>query len=223
MFVYHGPMGNRGKVAERERAREMRARSATLAEIAGELDVSKSSVSVWVRDVDFIPRPRQRNVVARTNKLHIAKLAQIEEMNELGREMIGVLSEDAFLAAGVALYAGEGSKTDGTVNFANTDPQMMRFFCTWLRRYFAVDESRLRVSVYLHRGLDLDAAEAHWSEVTGVPRGQFGKAYRAVPDPSIRTAKHKYGCAYTRYSCSRTHRLIMGLIRALLSEDSIPG
>jgi hypothetical protein len=36
------------------------------------------------------------------------------------------LSDQAFLAAGVALYAGEGAKRDGAVNFANTDAAMAR-------------------------------------------------------------------------------------------------
>jgi hypothetical protein len=45
------------------------------------------------------------------------------------------------------LYAGEGSKTDGDVRFANTDPAMMRFFCAWLRHFFVIDEARLRVRV----------------------------------------------------------------------------
>lgn len=53
-------MGYRGKLAERARARELRAESWTLLEIAGELGVSKSSVSTWVCDVDFVPRPRNR-------------------------------------------------------------------------------------------------------------------------------------------------------------------
>ncbi|MSO79587.1 MAG: hypothetical protein EXQ79_08260 [Acidimicrobiia bacterium] len=144
-------------------------------------------------------------------------------MDEAGRARIGRLSDDGFFAAGIALYAGEGSKTDGSIRFANSDPEMMRFFCAWLRRYFDVDESRLRVKVYLHQGLDLDAAERHWSNVTDVPREQFTKPYRAVPDPSIRRNKHEFGCAYLDYSCSRTHRAVMGLVRALLSSDAIPG
>ncbi|MGZ6927725.1 MAG: hypothetical protein ACXVJF_13480 [Acidimicrobiia bacterium] len=37
---------------------------------------------------------------------------------------------------------------------------MVRFFCAWLRRYFEIDESRLRVRVYLHEGLDLEAAHS---------------------------------------------------------------
>ena len=134
-----------------------------------------------------------------------------------------MLGEQAFLAAGVALYAGEGSKGDGEVCFANTDTGMVAFFCAWLRRFFEVDESRLRVRVYLHEGLDLDAAHAHWSRVTGIPMSQFRSGYRARADESMRHNKHEFGCVYVRYSCSRTHRRIMGLIRALLSSFAHSG
>jgi hypothetical protein len=118
---------------------------------------------------------------------------------------------------------GEGSKGEGEVNFANSDPEMVRFFCAWLRRFFEVDEKRLRVRVYLHLGLDLDAVEQFWSELTQVPRSQFRKPYRAVPDPSIRRNKHEYGCAYVRYTCTKTHRQVMGLVRALLSSSCYSG
>jgi len=103
------------------------------------------------------------------------------------------------------------------VKFANTDSAMVVFFCRWLRTQFDIDESRMRVTVYLHEGLDLDEAERHWSSVTGVPRNQFRKPFRAVADASIRTTNHVHGCCYVGYSCSHTHRKIMGLVRALLS------
>ena len=216
-------MGYRGKVEAQEQAREMRARNMTLQDIATELGVSKSSVSLWVRDVPFVPSKRRTGPQNRPHPFHEAKLAQIAASNAEGFERIGTLEDDAFFAAGIALYAGEGAKTDGSVKFANTDPEMVRFFCAWLRRYFVIDETRLRVRVYLHEGLDLDAAEAHWSGVTAVPRSQFGKAYRAVADPSIRSTKHEFGCVYVCYTCATTHRQIMGLVRALLSSSAIPG
>jgi len=100
---------------------------------------------------------------------------------------------------------------------------MLRFFCAWLRHFFEVDESRLRMRLYLHQGLDLDEATAFWSELTGIPLTQFGKPYRAVPDPSIRKSKHPMGCPSVIYSCSRTHRAVMGLVEALLCCEAIPG
>jgi len=216
-------VGYRGKVDEQARARELRAQGLTLLDIASELGVSKSSVSVWVRDVEFTPSPRRTGARRRPHPAHEAKLRQIEALDEEGVARLGVLSDEAFLAAGIALYAGEGTKRDREVKFANTDPGMVRFFCAWLRRFFEIDEGRLRVRVYLHEGLDLDAAQQFWSGVTGVPLTPFRRGYRAVADPTIRTNKHEHGCVYVRYSCTETHRRIMGLVRALLSWGAIPG
>jgi hypothetical protein len=173
-------MGYRGKVREQEEARRLRATGLTLLDIADRLQVSKSSVSLWVRDVPFTPSPRRYGAKRRSNRLRNERLAEIAALDADGLARIGTLSEDAFFVAGVALYAGEGGKTDGEVRFANTDPTMVRFFCAWLRRFFDVEEHRLRVRVYLHMGLDLDAAQQHWSTVTRVHVEQFGKPYRAV-------------------------------------------
>jgi predicted transcriptional regulator len=218
-------MGYRGKVVERERARELRAESWTLVEIARELGVARSSVSLWVRDVDFEPRPRAR--VARRrgpNALQRRKQAEIDELLADGRRRIGRLAEQEFLVAGTALYAGEGSKTPGEVRFVNTDPRMIYFFCHWLRQFFEVDESRMRVRLYLHEGLDLDAAVDFWSRLTQIPPDQFRAPYRAAADPSIRSAKHVNGCPGVSYSCTRTHRAVMGLVDGLLScHLSLPG
>lgn len=216
-------MGYRGKLYEQARARELRAAGGTLVEIADELGVSKSSVSLWVRDVPFTPSRRRTGPQRRPNRLRDRRLAEIAELDAAGTQRIGVLSDDAFLAAGVALYAGEGSKTDGVVKFANTDPGMVSFFCAWLRRYFVVDEARLRVTVYLHQGLDLGSAHRFWSGVTGIPTSQFRAPYRPVLREGRRRTKHVHGCAYVTYGCSRTHRAVMGMVRALLSPGSIPG
>jgi len=49
-------MGYRGKVVERARARDLWAQAWTINEIVAELGVSKSSVRVWVRDVESSTR-----------------------------------------------------------------------------------------------------------------------------------------------------------------------
>jgi hypothetical protein len=216
-------VGCRGKTHEQEEARRLRAEGKTLLEIATTLGVAKSSASIWVRDVPFTSSPRRTGGRRRRHPFHDAKVRQIQELNVIGRHIIGELSDDAFLAAGAALYAGEGAKRDGSVGFANSDPAMIRFFCTWLRAVFDIDETRLRGRVYLHEGLDLDAAENFWSALTQIPRSQFTKPYRAVPDATIRHNKHEHGCAYVHYGSAEVHRSIMGLVRALLSSSAFPG
>lgn len=87
-----------------------------------------------------------------------------------------------------------------------------------------MDERRLRLKQYLHEGLDLEAANEFWAEVTCIPIEQFRKPYRAVPDPSIRKAKHVHGCPSVCYGGMATHRAVMGLVEALLpSPIGIPG
>jgi hypothetical protein len=216
-------MGYRGKLKEREEARVLRAQNLTLADIAQRLGVSKSSVSLWVRDVPFTPSKRRYGPRRRPHAAHIRKLQEIEASDQEGRDRVGVLSTGAFFAAGIALYAGEGSKRDGNVVFANTDPSMIAFFCAWLRSFFNLDESRLRIRVYLHEGLDLRVAHEYWADVTAVPITQFRKGFRAPADPTIRHNKHEYGCCYVGYACSKTHRAIMGMIGALLSSTSYSG
>ena len=217
-------MGYRGMLAERQQARLLRGTGLPLDEIAARLGVSKSSVSLWVRDVEFEPVRRVTRVRRRgPSALQRRRQAEIDRLLAEGRARIGRLSDREFLVAGVALYAGEGSKQDGRVRFVNSDPRMVVFFCSWLRHFYEVDESRLRLVLYLHQGLDLSASMAYWSTLTGIPESQFTKPYRAVPDPSIRHAKHVHGCVGVRYSCSATHRSIMGLVGALLSDAALPG
>jgi transcriptional regulator with XRE-family HTH domain len=229
-------MGYRGKIVEQNRARDLRAQGWTLMEIVEELGVSKASASLWCRDVvidDAVLAERRRarhlagNAGARArgpNKLQRRKEAEIEEMRLAGIDAIGQLSDRELLLVGTALYAGEGSKTPGEVRFANSDPRMILAFVEWARRCLDVPTERLRLRLYLHKGLDLDAANAFWSELTGIPVTAFRRPYRAEPDPSIRRAKHPMGCPAVCVTSMRLHRRVMGLVDALLSSTlCLPG
>jgi transcriptional regulator with XRE-family HTH domain len=96
-------VGYRGKVEEQERARALRSRGMTLQDIATELGVAKSSVSLWVRDVPFTPSKRRTGPHRRPHPAHEAKLAQIAHCDADGIVRIGTLGDHAFLAAGAAL------------------------------------------------------------------------------------------------------------------------
>ena len=128
-------MGYRGKLAEQRQARHLRRSGLPLGEIATRLGVSKSSVSLWVRDVEFTPLPRPvRGRRREPNALQRRKQAEIDRLLAEGQLRVGRLSEREFLVAGVALYAGEGAKRDGAVKFANSEPRMIAFYCAAVPR-----------------------------------------------------------------------------------------
>ena len=130
-------MGYRGKVDEQNRARDLRAKGWTLGEICEELGVSKSSASLWCREVEMDAvvleeRRRQRHLAGNQgarargpNKLQRRAAEEIERLRSEGAQRIGVLTQRELLLVGTALYAGEGSKTPGEVRFANSDPRMV--------------------------------------------------------------------------------------------------
>jgi transposase len=107
-------MGYRGKLAERQQARQLRGTGLPLAEIAARLGVSKSSVSLWVRDVGFVPLPRVTRGRRRApNALQRRRQAEINRLLEEGRARIGRLSEREFLVAGSRCTRGKAASGMG--------------------------------------------------------------------------------------------------------------
>jgi transcriptional regulator with XRE-family HTH domain len=104
-------MGYRGKTTEQNRARDLRAQGWTYNEICAEVGVSKSSVSLWCRDVPVdtdvwarkLRESRRFGARTRVNSLAVRRQQQIEQLRVAGRERVGRLSEEAFLVAGTAL------------------------------------------------------------------------------------------------------------------------
>jgi transcriptional regulator with XRE-family HTH domain len=107
-------MGYRGRLAERQQARRRRSAGLPLAEIADRLGVSRSSVSVWVRDVAFEPLPRAtRGRRREPNALQRRRQAEIDRLLAEGRARIGRLSEREFLVAGSRCTRGKGASATG--------------------------------------------------------------------------------------------------------------
>jgi hypothetical protein len=72
-----------------------------------------------------------------------------------------------------------------------------------------------------YRGRLAERQQARQLRRTGLPLSEI--ALRAVPDPTIRHTKHVHGCVSIGYSCSATHRGIMGLVGALPGDAVDPG
>jgi transcriptional regulator with XRE-family HTH domain len=145
------------KTVERDRARELRLRDGrSIKEIAGMLNVSVSSVSLWVRDIELTPEQhdalRQRNPAY--NQLlsgrAVAAANRRRERTEAQREgRVLARRRDPLHIAGCMLYWAEGSKARNQLRFANSDPQMVRFFVGFLRKYFDLSDDAIRISCHL--------------------------------------------------------------------------
>ncbi|MFF5772888.1 hypothetical protein ACFY8V_09940 [Streptomyces californicus] len=193
----------RAKDDLREKARELRLRGMTYDQIQVELGCSKSSISLWVRD---LPKPEPRYTeeerLARMNaglaNLRAGQDRERLETKRAARESIGKLSDRELFIAGVTLYWAEGMKDKPysrreSLLFINSDPNVIKVYLRWLD-LLGVARDRLHIRVSIHESGDAPGAERFWSDVTGVPRTAFMRATLKKHNP--KTNRRNTGATY---------------------------
>lgn len=168
------------KPVERGVARQLRAEHGLpVKRIATELSVSPGSVSYWVRDIEITPPQRARNLSrsqeARNKAWRERNRARRPSYQTEGRAR--ARTEDPLHRAGCMLYWAEGSKGRNTVIFANSDPNMLRFFRAFLSESMQIPDQDLsmRLNVYLGNGRTLDQIERYWLDLLELPRSCLRK------------------------------------------------
>ena len=225
----------RAKDDSHARARELREQGLDYEEIAGALGVSKSSVSLWVRDM---PRPDRlsyeecRKRSAEGARLYWeaerpAREAQREAVRAGAAGQIGTLSKREVLIAGAIAYWCEGAKSKPhkfceRVVFINSDPGLIKFFLRFLREA-GVESGQLRFRVHIHETADVAAAEQFWRDVTAADPVQFQRTTLKTHNPrTIRknVGADYHGCLIVRVRQSADlYRRIEGWVRATVTSD----
>ncbi|WP_411134932.1 hypothetical protein [Streptomyces sp. C10] len=186
----------------RARARELRKQGLTYDRIQVELGCSKSSISLWVRD---LPKPPART---REEASAIARRgweATLERRDEARRQTkadaareIGPLSDRDLFLAGVALYWAEGTKDkpyarrEGVI-FVNSDPSVIRLYLAWLK-LLDVEPERIGYRVMIHGTADVAAAERYWADLVGIEVGALHKSTIKKHNP--KTVRKNVGEGY---------------------------
>ena len=132
--------------------------------------------------------------------------------------------EQELKALGVALYWGEGYKAEKSkgVDFANSDPKMIRVFLSFLRHICGVDEKRLRVYLYCHSQKEVPRLIRYWSNITLIPQTQFSKPYIAKK-ASIKGKGMPQGLIHIRYFDKKLLNLIRSWIQEYANQSCVGG
>lgn len=176
------------KSKQRIRARQLRKLGISVRDIAKKVAVSKSTASLWVRDIilslEQLERLREQNIrggekgrILGALKQKNDRLLRIQKGVELGKIRFPSLTQGELLAAGTALYWAEGTKKQREVTFCNSDPKLVKFMITWLQKCFSVPINRLYCSVginKIHAGRE-QKVKQYWSKITGMSLDQFRK------------------------------------------------
>ena len=175
------------KDIEKNKAMVLRSEGYSINNIAKTLEVSKSSVSIWVRNVELndaqLSKLKQNSFTSSAiEKRRSARLAneqkKREDIQNAAEKQIMNVGYDQLWMIGVMLYWAEGGKTQRSVRFSNGDPEMIKIMMKFFREVCEVPESKFRGYIHIHPHLDHVNAEAFWSEITKIPLSQFFKTYR---------------------------------------------
>jgi hypothetical protein len=182
------------------RARHLRRAGHTYDEIVTQLGVSKSSVSLWVRDLPRPPRKSHPRHMAEARWApHRARMrAQRAETKLAAARAIGTMTDRELFLVGIGLYWAEGSKSKPyrpteRVVFVNSDPDMIQVYLAWLD-LLGVDRARHSFMIMIHESADVEAAERFWADVTGAPAESFTKTVLKKHNP--KTVRKNVGEGY---------------------------
>ena len=165
------------KTAERQEARRLRREEGrSVKELAALLGVARSTVSLWVRDIELTPEQYEalrRRMGGRIDGSRVNTLRALErhrEFQNAGRA--AARRGDVLHAAGCMLYWAEGSRNRHAIEFVNSDPAMVVFFLGFLRTCFGVPDLKVRVTcnLFADHAERQYKIEEFWLELLGLSR-----------------------------------------------------
>ena len=174
------------KFKERELALQLRmGKGMSYSQIKERLRVSKSSLSIWLRDYP-LSRERINELRAWSEKrierfrdtMRRKKEARLNEAYFVQKKQLLPLTNNELFIAGLFLYAGEGSKTSfGEVSLSNTNPAIVKFFLYWLTKILYIPKDKIKIKLHLYRDMDKDKEERYWMGAIGLRKKHFKNPY----------------------------------------------
>jgi predicted transcriptional regulator len=222
----------RAKDEIRKKARELREAGWTYPQIARELGVSRSSCSMWLRDMDH-PEPSvegqaRRTAAIRASAARTASRRQLEReaTKQAVAESLGTITSRDLVIALAVSYWCEGSKAKPwnpaeRIAWMNSDPVLARLFLEGLRLLDVPDE-RVQLRLSIHESADEDRALAWWSQELAWPVTSFRRTTLKRHNP--KTVRNNTGAGY--HGCvvisvlqgKDLYRVLDGLVRGLARQ-----
>jgi len=176
-------------ISEKTRALFLRKKGKSYQEIAGILKISKSTVSVWLKDLNWSQSIKQRLIkkskidsrerMIRLSIVQKEKLAEyyIKAEKEAKKEFVKLKNDKLFITA-ISLYWGEGDKIfkNGIVRISNIDEKVLKVFNDFLQQICLVDIKKIRAGILLYPDLDPKKCLRFWSKEIKITEDRFFKS-----------------------------------------------
>lgn len=199
----------------------------SLNELHSIFGVSKSTLSLWLRDVRISDKAKTRllrkitvgqYVSAENKKKKTQALLKkyfdqaINDINKIhfNRKILKLICS--------LIYWCEGAKDQfGGVMFTNSDPNLIRTFLVLFRNSFNLDENKFRACIHLHSYHDPNKQLQFWSQITKIPTSRFIKPF-LKKNTGKRIREGYPGCISIRYHSNDIARQLLTITRAFFKK-----
>lgn len=207
------------------------------AEIALLTGISKSTLSNWLRDTPLASEQRARlqsrlkanraSFAARAWPINRERHLQArEQAYRSGANVVAYLPDQPVVdeLALAMLYLGEGSKSGGRVQMANTAPSILRFFLWALKSLHNIDEGRLsfRLTLVAAARPDEKRLIKWWAQELGYGPERFGKTQFDKRSSGSQVTDNYHGVCTVTYGDTYLQQRLLGFAHAYItSRDAL--
>jgi transcriptional regulator with XRE-family HTH domain len=211
----------------KNKAVALRKKGFSFREISERIGISKSTASLWLRDVNLSRIAKKRiyklGVDGRNKGNESVRNRIADEDKKILANVKNSINQCALLKNDLKvicalLYWCEGGKTEKSqLTFINSDPKLIEYFLGILRKAFNVDEKRFRVLVHVHNYHNIEKQIKFWSNITRIPETQFTKPYNK-PNTGKRIKEDYQGCISIRYYGREIRQEMLFLINEISKQ-----
>jgi len=192
----------------KKKAIQLRKEGNSYSEILKKIFVARSTLSLWLRSVDLSKKQKQnltlKKLEAAQRGGEVKRRKRIEDSKKIiekAKKEIGKITDREAWLAGIMLYWAEGSKQKETnvsagIMFSNSDPVMLRFFISWLKKYLKVSDQDMVFEIYIHENFKTKRNDIikFWSNKLNLPIKKFDRMY--FKKNIVKTKRKNIGVKY---------------------------
>ncbi len=214
------------RTEDKNKAIKMRQSGMSYSQIKSELGVSKSTLSLWLRDLPLSDKRlrelRDFNQV-RIEKTRVTKLKNKNARRDSVLRQVRIDFEnntDPLFIGGFYLYWGEGTKSaEYSIALTSTDPAIIRTYLAWLK-ILGVDMNDCRVKLHLYADQNIKSSISFWSGVTHIKSNHFYKPY--IKETLLKNKTYKgmfgYGTCTIYYHNRDIYEYVMAGLQILRNQ-----
>jgi len=175
---------------KKNKALSLRRRGRSITEISDKLNIPKSTIGVWCRNLKLGKKQIERLAKRQESgsykgrmkfleRIRSNRLLQTKKLRQEGLSDVKNISRRDLFVSGIAMYLSEGATSESSeeVSFTNSDFRTVLFMKKWFSNICKISNDRFIIQIRinkLHKDR-INSVENYWSKMINVPLSQFTK------------------------------------------------